>query len=217
MICRQAWSKSVRVSFLTLHSSNSDNLRYAEYIFVKHFSWGRILIACVSASEDPVAELVSERPDLQNLVEACVPSLANRTLLILSVQQLYNLAKQHKPRLIIIILPENAAGLYTAAKHFGDVAHGSITQCVVSSGSHTCLDSLTIISVAMEPSRERQSIYQQSASKVWAGLQCLVGVLKSPAIPRINMKCGGVNFVPNNDMINFLRNDACPTLILGGT
>jgi len=36
-----------------------------------------------------------------------------------------------KPKLIIVILPENALDLYTAVKHFGDIRRGVTTQCVV--------------------------------------------------------------------------------------
>lgn len=34
--------------------------------------------------------------------------------------------------MILVILPESAAGLYTGVKRWGDITRGVITQCVVS-------------------------------------------------------------------------------------
>ena len=34
--------------------------------------------------------------------------------------------------MILVILPESAAGLYSGVKRWGDITRGVITQCVVS-------------------------------------------------------------------------------------
>lgn len=43
--------------------------------------------------------------------------------------------REVKADLMVVILPENAADLYTAVKRFGDVTVGVATQCVV--GNHS--------------------------------------------------------------------------------
>ncbi|TFK75842.1 argonaute-like protein [Pluteus cervinus] len=48
-----------------------------------------------------------------------------------SVSQCYNVTKK-VPQLIVIILPEGGDDIYTAVKHFGDIAHGIPTQCMKS-------------------------------------------------------------------------------------
>ncbi|KIP10717.1 hypothetical protein PHLGIDRAFT_125407 [Phlebiopsis gigantea 11061_1 CR5-6] len=40
--------------------------------------------------------------------------------------------KKKPPTLIVVVLPENATDVYTAVKHFGDVARGVATQCMKS-------------------------------------------------------------------------------------
>lgn len=47
-------------------------------------------------------------------------------------QILHRIGAPIRAELLVCILPENAADLYTAVKRAGDVIHGVPTQCVVS-------------------------------------------------------------------------------------
>lgn len=92
-------------------------------------------------------------------------------------------------QLLLVLLPESAAALYTNVKRFGDIEVGIVSQCV--KWSHRLSQNAT--------APNKRGALDQYVNNL---------------ILKINLKIGGKNFYPDGTL-RYLRNDKVPTMILG--